>query len=177
MLDAAMSALHASVLNAFKKQGWAYRKVEGQEVIESDFEAHHTKVSLHVQCFGESGIMSVVAGVSFPVPRMHFLAVTELLMRVNKDLTVGNFELEWDSGQVLFRVTNVFPPNRADERIVSGLVHAAVAEVDRVTPFLGEVCKTPKGELLLLRIPELLRREELLPPEPVVEEVTEMPAS
>jgi hypothetical protein len=170
-----VSALHASVLNAFKQMGWAYRKVEEDEVIEADFEAHHTKVSLHVQSFGPAGIMSVVAGASFPVPATHYLATAELLMRVNKELTVGNFELEWDSGQVLFRITNVFPPNRADERIISGLVHSAVAEVDRITPFLGELCKTPKGELLLLRIPELLGREELLPP-PVEGDESSSPA-
>jgi len=144
-----MSALHASVLNAFKHMGWAYRKVDDPEVIEADFEAHHTKVSLHVQSFGTAGIMSVVAGASFPVPATHFTCTAELLMRVNKTLNVGNFELDWDNGQVLFRATNVFPPNRADERIISGLVHSAVAEVDRITPFLGEVCRTPKGELLI----------------------------
>lgn len=160
-----MSALHAAVLNAFKSQGWVYRKVDDDEVIEADFEAHHTKVSMHVQCFGEAGIMSVVAGASFPVPGTHFSAAAELLMRVNKTLNIGNFELDWDSGQVLFRVTNVFPAHRPDEPIIGGLVHAAVAEVDRITPYLGEICKTPKGELLLLRIPELLGREELLPPE------------
>ncbi len=175
MLDAAMSALHASVLNAFKTMGWAYRKVEDPEVIEADFEAHHTKVSLHVQSFGKAGILTVVAGASFPVPATHYTAACELLMRVNKSLNVGNFELDWDSGQVLFRVTNVFPPNRAEERIISGLVHNAVSEVDRVTPFLGEVCKTPKGELLLLRIPELLGREELLPP-PLNDEPATPPA-
>ena len=174
MLDAAMSALHASVLNAFKQMGWAYRKVDDPEVIEADFEAHHTKVSLHVQSFGKAGIMTVVAGVSFPVPHSHYLAAAELLMRMNKELTVGNFELEWDSGQVLFRVTNVFPPNRVDERIISGLVHSAVAEVDRITPFLGEVCKTPTCDLLLLQIPKLLGRQELLPP-PLEDEANATP--
>lgn len=169
-LSIAVSALHAAVLNAFKAQGWAYRKVEQDEVIESDFEAHHTKVSLHVQSFGDSGIMSVVAGASIPVPKSHYLAVCELLMRVNKELTVGNFELEWETGQVLCRVTNVFPPNRAEERIIAGLVHSTVAEVDRLTPFLGEICKTPQGELLLLRVAGLLKREDLLPPAPSGEE-------
>lgn len=161
-----MSALHAAVLNTFKTRGWAYRKVEGHEVVESGFEAHHAKVMLHVQCFGESGIMSVVAGASFAVPHTHHAAASELLMRVNKTLNVGNFELDWDHGQVFFRVTNVFPRHRADEQIIAALVHAAVAEVDRITPFLGELCRTPAGELLLLNIPELLRREELLPPAP-----------
>ena len=167
-----MSALHVSVLNAFRKMGWSYRRVEDPEVIEADFEAHHTKVSLHVQSFGAQGVLSVVAGVSFQTPRTHYAQVTELLMRVNKTLTLGNFELDWDNGQVLFRITNQFSLNRADERIISGMVHNAVAEVDRITPFLGEVCRTPAEALATLDVPRLLGREELLPPEPEVENET-----
>lgn len=159
-----MSSLHSAVLNVFKAAGWAYRRIEGMEVIEADFEAHHAKVPLHAQSFGESGVLSVVANASFPVPRSHFTAVAELLMRTNKELNLGNFEMDWDSGGVMFRVTNVFPPNRFDEKIITSLVHSAVAEMDRLTPFLAEICRAPKGGLLLLRVGELMRREDLLPP-------------
>jgi hypothetical protein len=61
-------------------------------------------------------------------------------------------------------VTNVFPVHRCDEAILAALVHAAVAEMDRMTPYLGEVCRTSKGELLLLNVTDLLAREDLLPP-------------
>jgi hypothetical protein len=36
--------------------------------------------------------------------------------------------------------------------------------MDRMTPYLGEVCRTSKGELLLLNVTDLLAREDLLPP-------------
>lgn len=159
-----MSALHASVLSAFKSMGWAYHPVPDQEVLEAAFEAHHGKIPLHVQSFDSAGMINIVSTASFPCPATHRLSVCELLMRTNKELTLGNFELEWDSGQILFRVTNVFPSHRYDQKIIAGLIHNAIAEMDRLTPFLGEVCKTPAGELMLLRVPELLQREDLLPP-------------
>jgi hypothetical protein len=109
-----MSALYAVALSTFKEMGWHYREVPEQEVIESDFEAHHTKIPLHMQIFGETHIASVVALSSLQVPSTHRLAVSELIMRTNKELNLGNFELEWDSGQVMFRISNVFPPNRHD---------------------------------------------------------------
>ncbi len=146
--------------------GWHYREIAGMEVIESEFEAHHTKVPLHMQVYGEASIASVVAQVTVKCPPTHRSKVAELLMRVNKELNLGNFEMDWDSGITLYRLTNIFPPNRHDERILASLVHTAVAEVDRLTPFLGEICKTSPGELLLLQVPELLNRAELLPPEP-----------
>jgi hypothetical protein len=164
-----MSALYATALNTFKEMGWHYREVSEHSVIEADFEAHHTKVPLHVQVFGETHIITVVANSTLQVPPSHRLPVCELLMRTNKDLNLGNFELEWDSGQVMFRVTNVFPPNRHDSRIIASLVHSAVAEMDRLTPFLGEIVRTPKGELLLLKVADLMLREDLLPPAPEAE--------
>lgn len=166
-----MSALYVATIQAFRNRGWHYREVPGrpQEVVESDFEAHHAKVPVHVQLFAEAHMASVVSRASFPFPATHRAKVAELLMRTNEQLTLGNLEMAWDEGVVMFRVTNVFPPNRYDEAILAAMVHAAVAEMDRLTPFLGEVCQTPKGELLLLSISNLMAREDLLPPAPEVE--------
>lgn len=139
------------------------------EVVESVFEAHHAKIPVHVQVFAEAGIASAVSAATLQVPRTHRLQAAELLMRVNKELSLGNFELDWDEGRVMFRVSNIFPPHRHDERILASLVHAAIAEMDRLTPFLGELCRVPKNELLLLRVPDLMKREDLLPPAPAEE--------
>jgi hypothetical protein len=159
-----MSALFAATLSAFNSQGWVYREVTGMEVIEADFEAHHTKVPLHVQIYGEPNIACVVARASTLVPKTHRTQIAELIMRTNKELNIGNFELDWDEGVVMFRVTNIFPQDNHDTRILASLVHASIAEVDRLTPFLAEICRTPKGELILLSVPDLLKRQDLLPP-------------
>ena len=164
-----MSALYSATLSAFKTQGWIYREVSGMEVIEADFEAHHTKVPLHVQIYGEPNIASVVARASVAVPKTHRTQVAELIMRTNKELNLGNFELDWDDGVVMFRVTNIFPQGNHDQRILASLVHAAIAEIDRITPFLGEICHTPKGELILLKVADLMKRQDLLPPAPLTE--------
>ncbi len=159
-----MSALHAAVLNAFKSRGWSYREVPQMEVVEASFEAYHGKVPLHVQAFGEMHIVSVVANASLTVPASHKTRAAELLMRANKDLNVGAFEMEWDAGLVMYRQANVFPKHRYDEDLLASLVHNAIAEMDRMTPFLGELCKTSTAMLPLLDLKQLLQREDLLPP-------------
>ena len=133
------------------------------------FGMDYTWLYKNMQVFGETHIVSVVANSTLQVPSTHRLPVCELLMRVNKELNLGNFELEWDGGQVMFRITNVFPPHRHDTRILASMVHSAVAEMDRLTAFLGEILRTPKGELLLLKVADLMKREDLLPPAPDAE--------
>jgi hypothetical protein len=39
--------------------------------------------------------------------------------------------------------------------------------MDRLTAFLGEIIRTPKGELL--KVADLMKREDLLPPAPDAE--------
>jgi len=160
------SELFTATLSAFKAQGWIYREVTDMEVIEANFEAHHGKVPLHVQIYGAANIACVVARASLIVPNTHRLPVAELIMRTNKELNIGNFELDWDEGVIMFRVTNIFPPQQHDVRILASLVHAAIAEVDRLCPYLGEIIQTPKGELMLLSVTDLLKRQDLLPPAP-----------
>jgi hypothetical protein len=161
-----MSALHVAVLNAFKSMNWQYRTVPDMEVVESGFEGYHGRITLHVQSFPEAEIVAVVATASATVPAGHRAKVAELLMRTNKELNLGAFEMDWDGGTVMFRQSNVFPKNRHDEGIIANLTHNAVAEMDRLTPFLGEIIRTKKDLLVLLDVPELMRREDLLPPAP-----------
>ncbi len=158
-----MSSLHVAVLNAFKSQGWTYREVPGMEVVECGFDAYHGRVLVHVQSFAEAHFVTVVSNASVAVTQTHKARTAELLMRANKELNLGAFEVEWDTGQVMFRQGNVFPKNRYDENVIAGLVHNALGEMDRLVPFLGELTRTKKEMLPLLDMKELLAREELLP--------------
>lgn len=168
-----MPTLHQAVQDAFKQRGWAFQEVPGMTVIETHFEAYHSKIFLHLQSYNEPNILSVVANVSLTVPHTHKSRSAELLMRVNRELNLGNFEMDWDGGMVMFRQSQIFLPGQYDHGIITSLVHNALAEVDRLTPYLGTLCQTSPAMLPMVSISELLQREDLLPPPPVSEEEDE----
>ena len=125
-----MSELYTAVKSAFEEVGWAFRPVDGREVIEADFEAYHTKVSLHVQVFSEMHALAVVS--ESPISRseptlLHALA--ELLMRTNTQLNLGAFEMDWNAPTYLFRASNLFVPGSYDRNIIAGLTHIVVTEI------------------------------------------------
>lgn len=153
-------------MEAFGQQGWHCEPVEGREVVSAQFEAHHTHVQLHAQAFPQLNALAVVAETPLAPDRPHLPLVLELLMRANKQLTLGAFEFDFDRQQLVFRLTNLFERERYDADIVSSMVHCAIAEVDRIIPFLGTVMKTPRDLLADLSVPLLLEREDMLPPLP-----------
>jgi hypothetical protein len=133
-------------------------------VVESTFEAHHTRIRVHVQAFPEIAAVSVVGYASSEVPPTRCGVVSEMLMRLNEQLTVGNFELHYDRGRVLFRTTHLFGSAPASPGMIADFVRMAVAEIDRLTPFLALILRMDTAELSRLNLRLFLKREDLLPP-------------
>jgi hypothetical protein len=96
--------------------------------------------------------------------------VLELLARANKPLTLGGFEYDIDRGMLVFRVTNLFERERYDSDIISSMVHCAIAELDRIVPYVAIVRSTAEDLLPDLDIKRLLMREDVIPPVPGDEE-------
>ncbi|MEM7602649.1 MAG: YbjN domain-containing protein, partial [Verrucomicrobiota bacterium] len=161
----ANSSLYLSVKQAFEKAGWSFAEVAEREVIRAGFEAHHTRVDLHVQVFEKLGTVSVVSEspnlTSDPAKRER---LAELAMRVNQTLTVGNFEIDWDDGRLMFRLSNIFSSAEGDLSIIQGLIHNTVGEMDRIAPLESMIHQSEGPTLAGLDIRSLMTRDDLLPP-------------
>ena len=160
------SPLFAVVEETFARMKWSGRRVPGREVLEADFDAHHTRLRVHVQAFQEVNAVCVSTTLGHRVPDSRTGLVSEMLMRTNLELTIGAFELDYDAGQVIFRTTNVFAEGGADPQIIASLVHSAIAECDRLTPLLTLILRMEPSELSRLNLKLFLQREDLLPPVP-----------
>jgi len=155
--------LFETVKATFDSEGWAYTQVENREVILAGFEAQHLKVNLHVQAFDEIGAVSVVSEsdkTTYSAALRERLA--ELILRTNQTLTVGNFEMFWDEGRIVFRVCNLFSGSTGNSKIIAGMVHSAISEMDRLAPMMDilfDAEKCTDGELAALSIPILMEMD------------------
>lgn len=163
-LPSSPSPLFATVKELFDREGWSYREIPGREVIQAGFEAHHTRVELHVQAFPALHAVSVVSESALALPdpvRRERLA--ELILRTDQTLSVGAFEMDWDAGRVLFRVTNLFSTEAGDPAIIRGMVHTVILEMDRIAPLIVLISQAEGPALAGLNLPELMTRLDLLP--------------
>ncbi len=155
-----------SVLDIFGEQGWQCETVEGRQVIETAFEAHHTRVHLLAQVFPELNALAIVAESPLSFSEKHLPYALELLVRSNKQLTLGNFEYDFDREMVVFRHSNLFEKEKYDRDIIISMVHCAIAELDRFIPYAATVQQTAPDLLEDLSIERLLMREDMMPPIP-----------
>lgn len=154
------------VEETFGANGWHCELVEGRDVLRAGFEAHHTKVDLIAQAYPQINALSVVTESPMPLSEDHLCTVLALLARANKPLTLGGFEYDIDRGMLVFRITNLFERERFDSDIISSMVHCAIAELDRIIPYVAIVRNTPSDLLEDLDLRRLLAREDVIPPVP-----------
>lgn len=162
-----------SVEDAFGRNGWHCELVDGRDVIRAGFEAHHTRIDLVAQAYPPLNALSVVAESPLRLAAAHLPVALELLARANKQLTLGGFEYDLDRALLVFRTTNLFEREKFDGDIIASMVHCAIAELDRITPYAAIVRDTPADELDELDLVELLQREDVIPPVPGEEEEEE----
>ena len=162
-----------SVEETFGQNGWHCELVEGRDVLRAGFDAHHTRVDMIVQAYPQLNALTVVSESKMPLDKVHLPVVLELLARANKQLTLGGFEYDLDREFLVFRITNLFEREKFDSDIISSMVHCAIAELDRLTPYAAIVRDTPHDLLDDLDLPRLLMREDIIPPVPGDEEEEE----
>lgn len=159
-----------SVEETFGSNSWHCELVEGRDVLRAGFEAHHTKVDLIAQAFPQINGLSILSESPMPLDEEHLPVVLELLARANKPLTLGGFEFDLDRGILVFRITNLFERERFDSDIICSMVHCAIAELDRIIPYVSIIRDTPADLLVDLDLQRLLMREDVIPPLPGDEE-------
>ncbi|MBK1835113.1 YbjN domain-containing protein [Roseibacillus ishigakijimensis] len=155
-----------SVVEAFGQNGWQHEVIEGREVLQTQFEAHHTRVHLLAQSFTNINALAIVGETPLRPEDTHLAAFLELVMRANKQLTLGGFEYDFDRQLLVFRITNIFEKEKYDADIIASMVHATIAELDRLVPLANVLLRTKTDVLPDLSIEMLLLREDLLPPIP-----------
>lgn len=158
-----------SVEETFGSNGWHCELVEGAEVLRSGFEGHHTRVDLIAQAHPQLNALTIVTETPMTLTETCQPYVLELLMRANKPLTLGSFEYDLDREVLVFRITNLFEREKYDADIIASMVHCAIAELDRLVPYVATVRQTAPDLLPDLDLARLLEREDLIPPVPEME--------
>lgn len=155
-----------SVQTAFGQNGWHCDLVEGRDVVRASFSAHHTRIQIHAQSYTPINALAVVGETPMRITKHHLAPMLELLSRANHQLNLGAFEFDIDRHMLAFRITNIFERERYDADIITSMVHCAIAELDRITPYAAIIQRTAESSLARLDVRRLLEREDLIPPVP-----------
>ncbi|MBE0699841.1 MAG: YbjN domain-containing protein [Anaerolineaceae bacterium] len=122
------------VLRFFQEEQWNYQKLEGKPVIRAGFRGVHGTWVCFARVEEEKKQFLFHSLLGMNIPPQYRALVVEYITRVNYCLTVGNFEMDYDSGDIRFRTSVETPDGELSVAIVRCLAYTNVHTIDHYFP-------------------------------------------
>jgi CheY-like chemotaxis protein len=138
------SAVLVALKDAFSQLGWPYVEQQGLPVLLSELEGPLGRWTFYARVAAEHGVVGFYSICPERVPEERRVDAADFLTWVNHGLAQGNFELDFDNGEVRFKTVMPITGHEIDLEIVRRLVRANGLAVET---YLEDIKALASGQL------------------------------
>jgi hypothetical protein len=139
LVPAAPRGLIDIVTQFFGEDNWQVAPIEGRTAVQMGFIGRNGAWRCYAQTQEERRRVTFYSILDVLVPDARRLAVAEFITRANYGLIIGNFELDFNDGEVRFKTSLDIEGGDLSTTMVRNLVYANLASMDRYLPGLRAV--------------------------------------
>lgn len=129
-----MPSLLAIAEHFFVAEGWEYQRLEHREILRMGFTGGNGNWTCFVQSREAQRQIAFYSICPLRVPESKRQLVCEFLTRANYGLIVGNFEQDWDDGEVRYKTSLDVEDSELTPSLLAHIVYANVTAMDRYLP-------------------------------------------
>ncbi|NES90463.1 YbjN domain-containing protein [Okeania sp. SIO2B9] len=128
-----------TIIAYFTKDDWTFTKLQGQSVLQMAYQGKNGLWNCYAQA-RETEEQFVFYSI-YPelVSEEKRLAMAELLTRINYGLIIGNFEMDFNDGEIRYKTSIAVEGNILTYKVIKRLVYANVAIMDYYLPGIRAV--------------------------------------
>jgi hypothetical protein len=155
-----MTGIFSTLIDYMEDEEWKYEILEGETIIRFHFKGRAGRLL----CYGEVDeekcwlIFYSYMPVNAPPDKMG--QVAEFLTRANRGMRIGNFELDYDDGEIRYKTSIDVEGGELSNKMIDNLLRANLTTIDRYFAGLMELIYGDKPAA------EIVRRIETPPGEP-----------
>lgn len=123
--------------NWFSDDGWGVDASAEHLLVRTGINGEHGKFRLYAHIQGDNLVVHSVSPTHIPAKGRG--AVAEYLTRANYGLVLGNFEMDWNDGEVRYKTSFRWKDAGLNPQTIHGLVYVNCAMMDRYYPGLMSV--------------------------------------
>jgi hypothetical protein len=134
----------------FQEDDWSFTQVEGQPVLRLGFQGDNGQWTCFAQLREEQAQLVFYSLCPVNVPEDKRTAAAEFLTRANYGLFIGNFEMDWDDGEIRYKTSIDVDGDRLVPVLVQQLVYTNVLMMDHYLPGIMKVMygNVPPAEVI-----------------------------
>jgi hypothetical protein len=137
--DGAGPRLLLELKRVFAANGWPYSEVDGAPVLVTELSGSEGRWDFYAQVVEDKELVLLYSISPQRVPVERRLDVSEFLTRANYGLADGNFELDFDDGEVRFKTVLHVEGDELDDLLVKRIVRSNGAALETYLPTIGSI--------------------------------------
>ncbi|KOP26692.1 hypothetical protein AMR41_08695 [Hapalosiphon sp. MRB220] len=145
-----MTKLLDIICQFFHTQNWYFSKIEGESVLRMDVGAKNGEWSCFAQLIEDPNRFVFYSVIPEKIVATKRVSVAEYLTRVNYGLVIGNFEMDFDDGEIRFRTSVDVVNDILEFDLIKSLVYTNIGTVDKYLPGIWQVVENDIAPLTAL---------------------------
>lgn len=126
--------MFGALVRFFAEENWAATPIAGETVLQMAFQGHTHQWMCFAQAREDLGQVVFYSVAPVAVPAEKRLAIAEFITRANYGLVIGNFEMDFDDGELRYKSSIDLEGVAPDRAFFLPLVYTNVATMDRYLP-------------------------------------------
>ena len=129
----------SAALEFFEEDEWPFNLLEEESVISIVFQGENGQYACFAKAREDSNqfIFYTVCPINAPTNRRRDAA--EFLARANHGLIIGNFEMDFDDGEIRYKTSIDVEDNGLNSALIKPLVYANILTMDQYLPGIAAV--------------------------------------
>ena len=128
-----------AVLNFFQEDDWSFTKIRGQTTLRLAFQGKHGRWTCYAKAKEEQQQFVFYSLCPIATPEDKRQAIAEFLTRANYGMTIGNFEIDLDDGEIRYKTSIDVKGDRLTPALIKQLVYTNVLTMDQYLPGIQAV--------------------------------------
>ncbi len=161
------SPIFQAIINLFTENNWYFNQIEEQPVLYLTFPGKNGQYDCYAQAREEQQQFIFYSVCPTKVPKPKRRAVGEFLSRANYGTVVGNFELDFNDGEIRYKTHSDLKYNFLVSEAIKELVYTNVMMMDLYLPGITSVISgkvSPEAAIIPIEATEILPQAFASPP-------------
>jgi len=127
------------IVNFFEEDGWPFVQIEGEPLLQMVFQGENGKWACYAKARDDQEQFVFYSVCPVNTPDSKRLAVAEFLTRANSGMIIGNFEMDFEDGEIRYKTSIDVEDDSLSCALIKRLVYANVMMMDAYLPGIMSV--------------------------------------
>jgi hypothetical protein len=151
-----MTGLFSSLIDYMEEEEWKYEILEGETIIRFHFKGRSGRLLCYGEVDEEKCWLIFYSYLPVNSPAEKLTEVAEFVARANRGMRIGNFELDYDDGEIRYKTSIDVEGGDLSDKMIDNLLRANLTTTDRYFSGLMELIygdKTPSEIIKKIETP------------------------